>query len=95
MKDLGQTLQDLRPEFEAQREELMNAAARVFAARLDEADLKEISTFFKSPAGGRYVSAQPKVMEDLFGEMQAWSRRLSEFMMTRVRAELKKKNIDF
>jgi hypothetical protein len=95
MKDLGQTLQDLRPEFEAQREELMNAAARVFAARLNEADLKEISAFFKTPAGGRYVSAQPKVMEDLFGEMQAWSRRLSEFMMTRVRAELKKKNIDF
>ena len=85
----------LRPEFEAQREELMNAAGRVFASRLDEADLKEISAFFKTPAGGRYVSAQPKVMEDLFGEMQAWSRRLSEFMMTRVRAELKKKNIDF
>ncbi len=95
MKDLAQTLQDLRPEFEAQREELLNAAARVFATRLGEADLKEIAAFFKTPAGGRYVTAQPMVMDDLFGEMQAWSRRLSEFMMTRVRAELKKKNIDF
>ena len=40
------------------------------------------------------ILKQPQVMEDLFGEMQAWSRRLSEFMMTRVRAEMKKKNID-
>lgn len=95
MKDLAQTLQDLRPEFEAQREDLLNAAARVFASRVSEADLKEIATFFKSPAGMRYVAAQPMVMDDLFGEMQAWSRRVSEFMMTRTRAELKKKNIDF
>ncbi|MHB2167927.1 DUF2059 domain-containing protein [Alsobacter sp. R-9] len=94
MKDLDKTLQDLRPEFEAQRNDILNAAARVFAGRINEADLKEIAAFFKSPAGSRYVSAQPQVMEDLFGEMQAWSRRLSEFMMSRVRAEMKKKNID-
>ena len=56
--------------------------------------LKEIAGFFKSPAGSRYVAAQPKVLDGLFIEMQAWSRKLSEYMLTRVRAELKKKNID-
>ncbi len=95
MKDLTQALQDLRPEFESQREDILNAAARIFAGRMSEADLKEVAAFFKSPAGQRYVAAQPGFMDDFFGEMQAWSRRLSEFMMVRVRAELKKKNIEF
>jgi uncharacterized protein len=92
--DLAQTLNELRPEFEKQREDIINTTARLYAQALSEPDLKEIAGFFKSPAGSRYVAAQPKVLDGLFIEMQAWSRKLSEYMLTRVRAELKKKNID-
>jgi hypothetical protein len=92
--DITQTLNELRPEFEKQREDIINTTARLYAQALSEPDLKEIAAFFKSPAGTRYVSAQPRVLDGLFVEMQAWSRRLSEYMLTRVRAELKKKNID-
>ncbi len=93
-KDLADTLTQLRPEFDQKREEMIDTAARLYAQALSEDDLKAISTFFKSPAGTRYVAAQPRVLDGLFGAMQAWSRSLSEFMLTRVRAELKKKNID-
>lgn len=94
MTELTNTLTQLRPEFEAQKNDLLNAASRIFAGRMTEAELKEVATFFRSPAGQRYVAAQPQMMDDLFQEMQAWSRRLSELMMTRTRAEMKKKNID-
>ena len=94
MTELGNTLTQLRPEFEAQKNDLLTAASRIFASRMSEAELKEVATFFRSPAGQRYVAAQPQMMDDLFQEMQSWSRRLSDLMMTRTRVEMKKKNID-
>ena len=58
------------------------------------ADLREAAAFFKTPGGQRYVQAQPQVLDDLFGQMQIWTQRLSELMVGRVRAELKKKNVE-
>lgn len=93
-KDLADTLTQLKPEFDQKREEIIDAAARLYAQALSEEDLKNIAAFFKSQSGTRYVQSQPRVLDGLFGAMQTWSRSLSEFMLTRVRAELKKKNID-
>jgi hypothetical protein len=93
-KELADTLTQLRPEFDAKRDEIVDTAARLYAQALSENDLKNIAAFFKSPSGSAYVASQPRVLDGLFGAMQAWSRGLSEFMLTRVRAELKKKNID-
>lgn len=92
--ELTKTLLALRPEFESQREEVLQAAAKVYATYLTEAELKEIGTFFKSPAGLRYVNTQPIVLEQLYNELQAWNRKTSDLMLARVRAEMKKKNID-
>jgi hypothetical protein len=80
VNDLNQVLADLKPEFEGQR-----------AQRLSEPDLKDSVAFFKSQAGQAYVAAQPQMLDDLFREMQGWTQRLSEFMVTRIRAEMKKK----
>ncbi len=68
--------------------------ARIVARTMTEAELKEVAAFFKTPTGMKYVDSQPKIMDALFGEMEVWSRKLSDFMLTRVRAELKKKNIE-
>jgi uncharacterized protein len=93
-KDLDEVIVQIRPEFEKEREEIMNAAARVFAKRLSEPELKDIATFFKSAAGQKYVSTQPLMLDELFGEMQTWTRALSEQIVVRIRAEMKKRNHD-
>ncbi len=90
-KDLDEVLKALKPELDKQRDDLTAATARLFAARLSEAELREIAKFFASPAGKRYVEVQPVVLDGMFNEMQAWSQRLSEFIVTRVREEMKKK----
>jgi hypothetical protein len=70
---------------------MIDNAARIYAARLTEAQLKDAAAFFKSPAGIAYVQVQPALMGDLFPAMQAWQKRMSEDMVTRIRAEMKKK----
>jgi uncharacterized protein len=93
-KDLDEVIVQIKPEFEKEREDMMNAAARVFAKRLSEQELKDIATFFKSAAGQKYVSTQPLMLDELFGEMQTWTRALSEQIVVRIRAEMKKRNHD-
>jgi hypothetical protein len=90
-KDLTDVLTKLEPEMEQQKQELINAAARIFAARMAEAELKEVAAFFKSPAGKRYVDIQPLMLDELVREVQLWTARVSEFVMTRVRNEMGKR----
>jgi hypothetical protein len=91
MKDLNEVLKGLEGEFNTQRDQMVTTAARVFAARLSEAELKEIAAFFKSAAGKRYVEIQPQMLDDMFNEMQTWTQRLSDMMITRIRTEMKKR----
>lgn len=93
-KDLTEVINGLRPEFEAQREDMLAIAAKVVASRLSEQELKDVSAFFKSPSGQKYVQVQPFMLDDMFRQMQAWTQKLSEQVITRIRAEMKKRGHD-
>ena len=90
-KDLDSVLQGLQPELEMQKQELIATAARIYAARLSEAELKDIAAFFRSPSGRRYVETQPQVLDDMVQQMQGWTQQVSQYVMVRVRAEMGKR----
>jgi hypothetical protein len=91
IKDLNVVLEQIKPEFDKRTETLVDKGARAYAQRLSEDELKQISAFFKSAAGVKFVDQQPAVLNDLFIAMQAWQQQVSVDMMTRVREEMKKK----
>ena len=90
-KDLDEVLKSLDPEMDLQKQRLINIAARIYAKRLSEAELKDIVTFFRSPAGKRYVETQPQILDDMVGAMQDWTQEVSEYIMVRTRAEMGKR----
>jgi len=94
-KDFGEVLLALRPEFDARRDEMLDTSARIFAARLSEAELRDVAAFFKSPIGQRYVAAQPAILGEMFAEMQGWTERVEQFVLTRVREEMQKRGHSF
>jgi hypothetical protein len=94
IRDLNAVRDQVKPEFDKRVDELVDTAARLYAARLNEQQLKDTAAFFKSSAGVAYVQAQPALMSDLLPAMQNWSRQIATDMMTRVRAEMKKKGHD-
>ena len=91
IKDLNVVMEQVKPEFDKKVDTLVDQAARLYAKRMSEDELKQIAAFFKSPAGAKYVESQPALLNELFVSMQAWSQQLSTDMMTRVREEMKKK----
>lgn len=91
IRDMDEILVQLQPEVVARRAEMLDRSARLFAARMGEADLRDVVTFFKSPAGQRYVASQPAILDALFQVMQNWMQTTSDFLLGRVRQEMLKK----
>ena len=89
--DLDQVVAMLRPELEQQKQKMIDNAARAFASRLTEAELKDVAMFYKSPAGVKYVQIQPGVLDDIVRDLATWSQQTAQFVMTRAREEMSKR----
>ena len=94
-KDVAGVLAQLRPEFDAKTGEMIDIAARIYARRMSDDDLKATAAFFDSAAGKKYVAAQPLMLDELVLAMQAWTQETSTFMMKRVQQEMEKKGDKF
>ncbi len=94
IKDLDESAKAIMPQVQTQREEILNAAAQVYASRMTEAELKESAAFFNSPTGQKYVVVQPVIFDELFTEMQSWMARVSDFALQQLRVEMKKRGHD-
>jgi uncharacterized protein len=95
IKDMEEAFRVVIPELTRGNDQIITVAARLFAQRMSEAELKDVAVFFKSTSGAKYVQAQPVLLNELFAEMQVYSQTLGNLMMDRMREEMKKKNIDF
>ncbi|MFM9974100.1 MAG: DUF2059 domain-containing protein [Beijerinckiaceae bacterium] len=93
IKDMEESLKSLIVEYSKQSDLMVTASARLYAKRLSEAELREISTFLKTPSGQKYISSQSEVLNELFAEMQVFSQALGNELMDRLRSDLRKKNI--
>lgn len=91
ISDLNVVLADIKLEFDKKADDMIDTAARLYSQRLSEKELEDVSNFFKSQSGRKYVGSQPILMNDMFVAMQAWSQKISVDMMTRVREEMRKK----
>ena len=91
-KDLNEVAAQLRTEFGPRRDELVTEAARRYAARFTEAELKELATFFKSQLGKKMIANEPQVLDETFTFVQQqFGPRVAEEAMNRYRAEMRKK----
>ena len=93
IKDMEEALKLIVADLNKQTDLMVTAAARLYANRLTEAELKETAAFFKSPTGQKYVGLQAQILNELFQEMQVFSQALGNLMVDRLRDELRKKNI--
>ena len=94
-KDLTGVLAGRAPEFATKTQEMIDIAAKIYARGMSEDELKTTAAFFNSPAGKRYVDAQPIMLDQLVVAMQAWTQETSSYMMKRVQVEMEKKGDKF
>jgi uncharacterized protein len=90
-KELNEVSAQLRKEFEPKRIEIFAEVVRVFATRFTEKELKEITAFYRTPTGQKMLREEPLAIEDGLKGAKVWADNFSEIVMTRFRAEMKKK----
>jgi uncharacterized protein len=93
-KDLDAVGLNLRKVFEPRTNDLMNDVAWLYASRFTEAELKEIVTFYRTPAGKKAIELEPAVFDDAMNGLKDWQEKFAEEVIARYRAEMKKRGHD-
>jgi hypothetical protein len=90
-KDLNEIAIKIRNDLAPRFDELVNDVARNYAIHFTEQELKDVLAFYKSPAGKKLISEQPKVVDASLKFAQTWANSLSDEVVGKMREELKKK----
>jgi hypothetical protein len=90
-KDLNEVAAKLKAEYAPRFSEPINEAAKAYASRFTEQELKDILAFYKSPAGKKVVVQEPLILQESMTNIDRWASSLSDEIMGRIRAEMKKK----
>ncbi|MEA2981404.1 MAG: uncharacterized protein QOF09_3227 [Alphaproteobacteria bacterium] len=90
-RDVDATVQVVRAEAAARRQELHDEIARGYASAFSEQDLKDMIQFYKTPLGRKMIEAEPKAGEESTRRAQVWIDKYAEEVISKMRAEMKKR----
>ena len=93
-KDLNEVAAKLRADYAPRGAEVINDTAKLYATRFTEQELKDALAFYKSPLGGKLLVEEPKILDEGMKNAQAWANKLSEEIIGKIRAEMKKRGHD-
>lgn len=93
-RDLNEVAAGLRTEYASKMDEMFNEVARLYAASFTEQELKDAATFYKSPLGKKLIDEEPKIIDQSMSFGQKWANNLSDEVVIKMRAAMKKKGHD-
>ena len=93
-KDLNEVADELIKQYSARTSELLNDAARIYASHFTEPVLKQLLTFYQSPLGQKTINEEPKAVDESMAMASSWADKLSEEVVDKMRAEMKKRGHD-
>jgi uncharacterized protein len=93
-KDLNEVAAKLRAEYASRSAEVVNDVAKLYASRFSEQELKDALAFYKSPLGRKLLVEEPTILDQSMKNAQTWANRLSEEIIGKIRAEMKKRGHD-
>ncbi len=93
-KDLNEVAAALATELAPRHSEVVDEIVRDYATQFSEQELKDLAAFYKSPLGKKALDLEPRILDQAMTYAQDWSRRLSDQVIVRMRAEMKKRGHD-
>jgi hypothetical protein len=93
-KDLNEVAAVLHKEYDARSAEVVDQTARIYASHFTEPELKEMLKFYQSPVGKKMIEEEPKALDQSMAAAAKWADSLSDDVINRFRAEMKKRGHD-
>jgi hypothetical protein len=93
-KDLNEVAAKLHNEYGPRSAEIVNEVAKLYASRFTEQELKDTLAFYKSPLGRKLIVEEPAILDQSMKTAQTWAENLSQEVIAKMRAEMKKRGHD-
>jgi uncharacterized protein len=93
-KDLNAVAADLEKQYAPRANELVDAAARIYASHFTEDELKQILAWDQSPIGRKMMVEEPKAFDESLAHAGEWGQDFSDEVIARMRDEMKKRGHD-
>lgn len=93
-KDLDEVALKLAGELNPRVSEILDNAAKLYAAQFTEQELKDVLAFYKTPAGQKVIKQEPQVLDQSVRFADEWANKLSQEVIDKMRTEMKKKGHD-
>jgi len=90
-KDLNEVAAKLRGDLNPRTVEVVAEVARLYAVRFTEQELKDALAFYKSPLGQKLLVQEPLIADESMRSAASWAEKLSEEVIDKMRAEMKKR----
>jgi hypothetical protein len=90
-KDLNEVAAKLYAEYNPRTAELLNDAAKIYATRFTEQELKDLLAFYKSPLGKKMLAEDPAILDQNMKDAQVWADKLSTEVISKMRSEMRKR----
>jgi uncharacterized protein len=91
IKDLNEVAAKLRSDLAPRFSEVTDEVARLYASHFTDHELKDILVFYQSPVGKKLLAQQAEVIDASMKFAQTWANKLSDEVVAKMRAEMKKK----
>jgi uncharacterized protein len=93
-KDLNEIAAKLEKDYAPRVSELVDQSAGIYASHFTEPELKSILAFYQSPLGQKMIAEEPKALDESMANAGNWGDSLSEEVINKMRAEMKKRGHD-
>ena len=93
-KDLNEVSAKLQKDYGKAASEPLNEAAKLYASKFNEQELRSILAFYKTPLGKKVIEEEPQIIQEAVRGVDAWSEKLSEEILIKFRNEMRKKGHD-
>jgi hypothetical protein len=93
-KDLNEVSLELRKELAPRRDALIDDVTRMYAQRFTEQEMKDTLAFYSSPLGKKLLAEEPVFVDESLKYAQDWANKLSDEVIGKFRAALKKRGHD-
>jgi uncharacterized protein len=90
-KDLNEVAVMVAQTLAGREKEIGEQMAKIYANDFTEQELKDLTTFYKTPLGQKLLAQEPKSIQASMAYMSQWAQSFSETVLTEFRAEMKKR----
>ena len=93
-KDMDDVAAALRKQFAPRTAELLAEVSKFYASAFSEAELKQILAFYRTPTGKKVIAIEPELLQDAIAGLKDWQEDFGQEVLSRFRAEMKKRGHD-